>query len=145
MTLLDVTGLAEQLDSSEKPDTEQTIQEMLDRLAEYQAQQEALRLRKQELIDGVLTPEIRQHIADIEVEFLPGEQECTQRAAEIEANVRAAVLSHGKTVKGGHLQAVLAKGRVSWDTKGIDGYAMAHPELFTFRKEGEPSVSIRKV
>jgi len=119
------------------------IQAALDRLAEYQAQAAALRLRKQELIDGILTSEIRKHIADIEAEFLPSEQECSQRMSETEAEVRTAVLAHGGSVKGAHLQAVWMKGRVSWDTKAIDGYAMNHPELFTFRKEGEPSVSIR--
>jgi len=124
---------------------EQSIQMALDRLAEYQAQQEELRLRKQDLIDSVLTAQIKQQIFDIEAKCQPGEEECAARLQETEAAVRAAVLAVGKSVKGAHLQAVLMKGRVSWDTKAIDGYAMNHPELFTFRTEGKPSVSIRKV
>jgi hypothetical protein len=37
------------------------------------------------------------------------------------------------------------KGRVSWDGKSLDGYMAAHPEISAFRKEGEPSVSLRNV
>ena len=49
----------------------------------------------------------------------------------------------GETVKGDHLQAVWSKGRASWDDKALMGYTKAHPELLEFRKQGEPSVSIR--
>ena len=66
-------------------------------------------------------------------------------AAELENKVKSLVVEGGKTEKGERLQAVYTKGRVSWDTKAIDGYAISHPELFAFRKEGEPSVSIRAV
>ncbi|MCG3145996.1 MAG: hypothetical protein HONDAALG_03775 [Gammaproteobacteria bacterium] len=53
--------------------------------------------------------------------------------------------SRGATVKGAALSAVYAKGRVSWDNKALEGYAVAHPELLAFRSEGAPSVSIRGV
>ena len=59
------------------------------------------------------------------------------------AEVKADVLAHGETVKGAHLMAVWVKGRTSWDSKRLDGYAAAHPEIETFRSVGEPSVTIR--
>jgi hypothetical protein len=37
------------------------------------------------------------------------------------------------------------KGRVSWDTKALDGYAVAHPEIEKLRIEGAPTVRIAKV
>ncbi|CAK0771531.1 hypothetical protein CCP3SC15_4350001 [Gammaproteobacteria bacterium] len=40
--------------------------------------------------------------------------------------------------------AVYTKGRVSWDSKKLDGMMILVPELASARKEGEPSVSIRK-
>ncbi len=41
--------------------------------------------------------------------------------------------------------AVWSKGRETWDTKSLDGYALAHPEIASLRKVGDPSVSIRKI
>jgi len=41
--------------------------------------------------------------------------------------------------------AVFSHGRVSWDTSSLDQYAKTHPEIGSFRKEGNPSVSLRAV
>lgn len=41
--------------------------------------------------------------------------------------------------------AVYNKGRVSWDSSGLNGYMVAHPEITAFRKEGEPSITLRKI
>lgn len=123
---------------------EHDIELLLDKLTELQALQACMALNKQELVDAVLTPEIRQKIADIDAEYAPREDDVNTRIGQVSGAVKTAVVTYGKTVSGDHLQAVYVKGRVTWDTKAIDGYAMNHPELFTFRKEGEPSVSIRK-
>lgn len=60
-----------------------------------------------------------------------------------ERELKALVLESGASVKGNVVQAVFTKGRVSWDTRALDGYAAGHPEVAQFRKQGEPSVSIR--
>ncbi len=120
-------------------------QQKLDQLAELQAQAEYLALQKQALIDAVLTAEIKAKLAEIEAEFAPGAETVAANIATLTTEVKADVIAAGSTVKGAHLQAVFSKGRVSWDTKALDGYAAAHPEITPFRKEGEPSVSIRKV
>ena len=58
---------------------------------------------------------------------------------------------HGRDVfvredlKGSLLHAIYAAGRASWDTKALEGYAVAHPEILQFKKVGEPSVSIREM
>ena len=57
----------------------------------------------------------------------------------------AGVFTIGATVKANGLMAVYNKGRVSWDSKLLDGYAVAHPEILAARKEGDPSVTIRTV
>ena len=69
----------------------------------------------------------------------------SENIAALEAEIKQAVISAGTTVKGSFIQAVFTKGRVSWDTKSLDGYAVAHPELLSLRKVGEPSVSLRAV
>lgn len=119
------------------------IKQKLDRLAEYQAQRDATMLEKQDLINAVYTDEIKARMAEIEAEFATKTEGVTANIATLEAEIKQAVVAHGASVKGLYLHAVLTKGRVSWDTKFLDGYATAHPELLSFRKEGAPSVSIR--
>jgi hypothetical protein len=102
-------------------------------------------IHKQEAIDAILTPEIKAQLADIEAEFRAQSVAVDENIDALTAEVKSLVSENGITYKGQHLQAVYSKGRVSWDTKALDGYAAAHPEVAQFRKEGEPSVSIRKI
>jgi hypothetical protein len=121
-----------------------TIQK-LDLLAEYQAQLDLLELQKQELIDRVLTPEIKAQLEEIETEFAGKADAVSLKIAELQEQIRREVVSIGATVKAAHYQAVYTNGRVSWDSKALDGYATAHPEVARFRKLGAPSVSLRKI
>jgi hypothetical protein len=119
--------------------------EKLDKLAECQAQKTLLDMDKQKMIDSVLTPEIKAKIDDINTEFSDKSSGVTKNIDDLTAEIKGEILTLGETVKGQYLSAVFAKGRVSWDTKALDGYLIDHPELNKYRKEGEPSVSIRKV
>jgi hypothetical protein len=99
---------------------------------------------KQALIDTVLTPEIKEKLAEIDAEFDPKVDALSQQKSMLEADIKQEVLSAGRTVKGTYHSFVWSKPRVSWDTKALDGYALAHPEILQFRKVGNPSVSVRK-
>lgn len=99
---------------------------------------------KQSLIDQVLTQEIKEKLAEIDAEFDPKVEELSQQKSMLEADIKNEVLSAGRTVKGTYHQFVWSKPRVSWDTKALDGYAAAHPEIAQFRAEGAPSVSVRR-
>ena len=103
----------------------------------------SLNTEKQALIDQVLTPEIKAQLEEIDAEFDPKVEALNQRNQALIDTVKGEVLAVGQTLNGDYHQAVYTKGRVSWDTKALDGYAVAHPEVATFRKEGAPSVSIR--
>ena len=119
------------------------IKQKLDQLAEFQSQRGVAMLEKQALLDEIYTAEIKARMAEIEAEFATKTEGVAANIAALEAEIKRAVVAHGASVKGSVFHAVFAKGRVSWDTKSLDGYATAHPELLAFRKEGEPSVSIR--
>ena len=125
--------------------TEQEIKTMLEKLAEYRAAIDVVLLEKQALIAAILTDEIKAQLAEIDDEFSEKTHAASAAAGELEEQIKQAVTEFGQSVKGEFLHAVFSKGRVSWDTKSLDGYAAAHPELMTFRKEGQPSVGIRKV
>lgn len=125
--------------------SEQEIKELLDKLADLYCAKDAIMLQKQDVIDSILTPEIKAKLAEIDAEFEDKALAVNDTIASLEAEARTAVLEHGTTVKGAYLQAVWNKGRVSWDTKSLDGYMAAHPEVSAFRKVGEASVSLRKI
>ena len=123
--------------------TENEIKLKLDQLAEFQSQRDVAMLEKQRLLDEVYSAEIKQRMAEIEAEFAGKTEAVNENIASLEAEIKQAIIAHGASVKGSVFHAVFAKGRVSWDTKSLEGYATAYPELLTVRKEGEPSVSIR--
>ena len=55
------------------------------------------------------------------------------------------VVKAGATVKAEKMTGIYTKGRVTWNTKGLDGYAMAHPTVRSFRSEGKSYASLRRV
>jgi hypothetical protein len=100
----------------------------LDELSELYAKRDLLNLKQKAAEDAVITPEI---------------QALTEQIAETEAVVKEQTLTIGETQKGQFLQAVYMSGRVSWDTKGLEGLAIVIPEINNLKKIGEPSVTIR--
>ena len=121
------------------------IEQKLDQLAEMYAQRDLATMDKQKLIDELYTPELKKQIADIEAEFSSKTDAVNENIATLEAEVKEEVKQHGSSVKGKFLNAVFTKGRVTWETKGLEGLMVAVPQLAQFRKEGDPSVSLRKV
>lgn len=121
------------------------IEQKLDELAELYAQRDLSTMEKQRMVDEVLTAEIKAKIAEIEAEFAGKSEAVNDKITLLENEVKELVKEKGASVKGQFLHAVFAKGRVSWDTKTLDGLMIAIPELAQARKQGEPSVSLRKV
>ena len=106
---------------------------------------DAINQEKQALIDQVLTPEIKEKLAEIDAEFDPKAEQISQQKSMLEAEIKQEILNAGRTIKGTFHSFVWSKPRVSWDTKALDGYATAHPEIAQFRSEGAATVSVRKV
>ena len=79
------------------------------------------------------------------VEYQPLFDTSEERITVLTEEIKRQVLDHGASVKGAHLHAVYARGRVTWYTQGLDRYAVEHPEVIRFRKQGQPSVSLRAV
>ena len=121
------------------------IKEMLDQLAALRAQYDAAFFFNDTATTEIYTPEIKAMVKAVEAEFADRTRVMNVDIAVLEDQIKRAVIAHGATVKGAALSAVYAKGRVSWDNKALEGYAVAHPELLAFRSEGAPSVSIRGV
>ena len=120
-------------------------QHKLDLLYDLQCKQDAIRLHYEDLRKTLIPEEIKAALDDIDAEQKTALDSLASGIDELTAEVKADVLQAGGSVKGLYLHAIYAKGRVSWDTKSLDGYAVAHPELLALRKEGAPSVSLRKI
>lgn len=121
----------------------QTTIEKLDRLADMIAQTDVLKMHFDKLRKSVITPEIQAALDEIAEEEKTALDAMSAGIDSLTAEIKAEVSTAGTSIKGANLHAVYAKGRVSWDSKRLDGYAAAHPEIIEFRKEGAPSVSIR--
>jgi len=119
--------------------------EMLEKLSEYYAQLDVLRFQKDELLETVMPPEIKQAVEDVNAEFADKETAVRENMANLEEQVKQAVIDGGETVKGGVLQAVYNKGRVSWDSRKLEGLMIAFPKLAEAKKQGNPYTSIKKV
>lgn len=122
-----------------------TIHEMFDKLSELEAQLDLLGLQRQDRIDQIMTQEIKNRLAEIEIEFLDKGHDVSMRIAWLEGEIKAEALKCGASVKGKHYQAVYNRGRVSWDTKKLDGLMILLPQLSEARTEGAPYITIRKV
>ena len=122
-----------------------TVVEMLDRLADMQAQMGVLQAHFDQLRDEIIPSEVQMQLIELDAERQTALESIQGGIASLESEIKSGVLETGISVKGAKLHAIWSKGRVSWDTKSLDGYVIAHPELTAFRKEGDPSVSIRKI
>lgn len=93
----------------------------------------------------VVMATVKEELDALDVELKPILETATTLKTEIEAELKTAVLAEGATIKGARLMAVWAKGRETWQTDKLAGFALAHPELLELRKVGEPTVSIRAI
>ena len=116
----------------------------LDKLSEFRATEAAIgqeydKKRTKLLIE--VQPKLDRLYGEYEKLFAKAREAVEDR----EQHIKALVVSLKESVKGSTLHAVFMNGRPSWDHKGLDGYAVAHPELLKLKKDGDPSVSIREV
>lgn len=119
----------------------------LDSLDNVRARMDVLQLKKKELIEKAIPPEVQEEIDDIEFEFEVGIQSTQEVINELEGEIKALCVQAGKSVKGEFLQVVRYKGRVTWDNKGLLSLEKGNPEIWNivknFMNVGNPSAQIR--
>lgn len=124
--------------------SEQVVQEKLDLLVGLELVLAELEEERAGAIENVIPHEVKKRIEKVGAGFAFRIQQASVNIASIKAAIKDDTLALGSTVKGTDYMAVWAKGRVTWDNKGLGGYMIAHPEIEAFRREGKPSVSIRR-
>jgi hypothetical protein len=116
----------------------------LDKLAEIRAAADLTRA-DYEAKRAEILGKVQSELDALEAEYAPLLQTSSEHTDSIMAEIKNDVLRHGASVRSDSVQAVYAKGRTSWDAKGLGQYAEAHPDIVEYRKQGEPTVSVRFV
>lgn len=124
---------------------EQDILSILDALGEAKGRLDVLESDHKAQIEALIPPDVKLAMLAIEANHEAEKEQIEEMVAMLEKKTKELVVAHGSTVKGRFAQAVYTKGRVSWDDKGLSSLMEEVPVLRHFRKEGEPSVSIRVV
>ena len=88
---------------------------------------------------------INQKKQEIEMEFSGKADDADENIKKLEAEIKAEVKATGASVKGKYFHAVYVKGRITWNTDKMEAWIVDHPFLKDARKEGEPSITLRKV
>ncbi len=81
----------------------------------------------------------------LDSEYEPLLESAGENIAALETEIKTDVLLYGESVQAGTYKAVYMQGRVSWDGEGMAKYAASHPDVIRFRKQGQPTVSLRLV
>ncbi len=134
-------ALAELYESGEKPREEQVVKK-LNRLGDLRAAVDLTRL-DYEAKHAEILKTVQAELDAIDAEYKPLMDAAETNAAALEVEIKNDVLLNGQSIHSEIFQAIYTKGRVSWDNAGISEYARAHPEVLTFRKVGQPTVSLR--
>jgi len=121
------------------------IQAELDKLAELRYALDSLNIAAASAVKSVIPPAMQAEIDKITESYGDATSDVSAEIEVITKTIKAATLALGEKVKGEALQAILVKGRASWNNAGLQGYAIANSDVLAFYSEGKPSVSIRKV
>jgi hypothetical protein len=83
--------------------------------------------------------------AEIEAEFIGSANAVDENIQKLENEIKADTEQLGKTIKGKYFMAVYNKGRITWNTSMMEAWLNDHPFLKQARKEGKPSISLRRL
>ena len=88
---------------------------------------------------------IRRQIASIERRYNAPMVALRKKIDDLDMSIRTDTISYGQSVKNAGYHAVYAGGRITWNTAGLNGYAVVHPEVLEFQRDSGPYITIRKV
>ncbi len=120
------------------------IESFLERLHQIDRAEQDLQNEKDYLINLALPAEVKAALTALEETFAPKLSALEAERNGVINEIKVGVTILQKRVDSAHFMAMPVSGRISWDSKGLNGYAVAHPEILQFRNIGEPSVVIRR-
>lgn len=136
--------------------SEEQLKKMMDEYGNYEHKRQLLNSEKQKLIDEIIPLEIQQKLNDVEDEFkgkfdaLDEQEKSFRKILDNYIKLFASSIKDKlamvdkMALKSQLITVTFNKGKVSWDTDKLDGFAINNPAILSFRKEEEPSVRITK-
>ena len=128
---------------NERPAREH-VAEKLERLSNLRGAADVARLDYESKRVEILK-QIQAELDALDSEYKPVLEAVEENIAVLENEIKTDVLLYGESISGGSYRASYTQGRVSWDSEGMTKYAASHPDVLQFRKQGQPSVSLRVV
>src|SRR3972149_3335217 len=117
---------------------------LMNKHVEMKRQLDQLEAEKQRLIKEAMPADVRQKVKDIEAEFEGKAQAALEKSEE---EIKAGVVSLGKSLVVKGLKANYFHGRVSWDAKGLETVMKKHPEIASviaqYKKTGKDYASFK--
>jgi hypothetical protein len=89
--------------------------------------------------------DIEQRRNEIEAEFSGKAGDVESNIKKLEAEIKEEVKAGKKSVKGQFFHAIYVSGRITWNTEKMEAWRVDHPFLDAARKEGEPSITLRRI
>lgn len=121
-----------------------TLEEKVDRLADLHTALTVLELQKQEVLRKHLPPEALQMIEEIDAEFTDRKGQVEAEIKELAEEVERGTIERGYSVTGQFGQMVYQPGRVTWDTKKLEGMATLIKGINEARRVGKPFAQFKR-
>lgn len=128
---------------NERPAREH-VTEKLERLSNLRGAAEVARLNYESKRVEILK-QVQAELDALDSEYKPVLEAAEENISILENEIKTDVLLYGESISGGMYRASYTQGRVSWDSAGMTKYAISHPDVLQFRKQGQPIVSLRVV
>jgi len=97
-------------------------------------------LNQAQVIDDVTFERIEKDVKEMHDTYTQKAAEQRLELIDVKERIKRLVLESGESVSTEYNSAVYMPGRVSWNTAGLEGYAIANQDILNFRKEGAPYV-----
>ena len=117
------------------------ITQILEQMVEVNAAVQVTRL-DYEAKRAEIMATVQAELDALSAEYDPLFDSGRERLQALEAQAKELCIMRGQSAKVDGLAVTYVKGRTSWDTKALDGYAAAHPEIERFKSEGKPSARL---
>lgn len=130
---------------AQRDDIQNQATARLDTLAKKQAELKAKIDADLQARVGDIFAQVERRKMEIDAEFSGKAEAARENMDKLTSEIKDEVAKIGHNVKGNYWHAVYVKGRVTWNTDMLDGMIAVIPQLAKARKEGKPSVTLRRI
>lgn len=134
--------------------TEEDLKKALDQYGNIQRKRDLLSIQKADVMKQAIPPEIQAEIEAIDEEFKNKEDALDEEDKKARKILDTILEEYSKSLAFKNDDKVAVKSElntvtfyppeVEYDSKAIDGYALNHPELLGYRKEGKSKFRLTK-